>query len=295
MDVLAGLPSGDFLFAMGAKLPPQWSQPLAELSLNMTKVYFKSADLNEEQIRQLVETSVASMKTMRGMSMMMGLVSADQPLYANTVLLIKTDDARAYMDTYADAMQRMGELMKQSEKMPFAFDAHRIQLDGVEGMQIDMQMAGLLGDQSVPNMDAIFKKMFGSTDAISFYLAPRNEDTVAGSYVSRDALVELLRQEAGASSLSDDPQTAKTLAMLPRQAGGIVLWSPRGMFQFASQMAGTIDPQQAAKIPQFPESPPVGLATGLSADRLDVDVVFPVDLIQAAVTFVEQARGVGSN
>ncbi len=289
VDLLADLPQGEFMFAGGGKMPQQWGEQLAEFSLNMMKSYFPQASLSDEQLREIVKSSAQSMKGMQSMSMMMGLVPADQPLYANTVLVIKTDAARVYMDNYIKSLEQMSALMKQAEKPPFAYDFHRIQLDGVEAVQIEMEMKGMIPADGPPNMDAIFKKMFGSSDTMSIYLAPRDDNTVLGSYVSKDVLTRLLKQESGVS-LSRDPQVAKTLAMLPAKSSGLVLFSPSGLFKFVSQMAAAIEPQAAEKIPQFPDSPPVGMTTDLNAKRLDVDVVFPAELLQAIATFVQQAQ-----
>jgi hypothetical protein len=80
--------------------------------------------------------------------------------------------------------------------------------------------------------------------------------------------------------------------MLPAQSSGIGLWSPAGTFKYVAQIMGAIEPQAADLIPAFPECPPVGLATQSSAQRLDVDVVLPAEVLQAIAGFVQKMQGV---
>ncbi|MCL4201803.1 MAG: hypothetical protein KJ000_04870 [Pirellulaceae bacterium] len=290
VDLLEDLPLGEFLFAGGGKLPLDWSTTLAELSKNVMKMYFQDAKLSDAQLDEITKASAESAKGMHSMSMMMGLVPPDEPLYANTVLVLKVDDARTYMDAYVRAMEQMNEVMKGLEKPPLGYAVERIRVGGKDGFRIEMQLKGMIADPAVPNMNAMFEKMFGAADSMSIYLAARDEHTVVGTYISLRRLEELLKQGSGQASLSRDPQVTKTLALLPPNADGIGLWSPSATFKFAAQMIGAIEPQAATMIPAFPESPPLGVATGMTAQRLDIDVVLPAELLRAIAAFARQIQ-----
>jgi hypothetical protein len=290
VDLLKDLPLSEFLFAGGGKLPPDWSTTLADLSKNVMKLYFQDAKLSEAQLDEITRASVESSKGMRSMSMMMGLVPPDEPLYANTILVVKVDDSRAYIDVYARAMEQMNNVMKDLDKPPFGYSVERIRVGDRDGLRIEMQLKGMIADPAVPNMNAMFEKMFGAADSMSIYLAPRDGHTVVGTYISLRRLEELLKQGDDQASLSRDPHVTKTLALLPPDADGIALWSPSATFKFAAQMVGAIEPQAAGLFPSFPDSPPIGVATGMTAQRLDVDVVLPAELLRAIAAFARQMQ-----
>jgi hypothetical protein len=290
VDVLAELPATEFLFAGGGVLPEQWGQQLVGLSTNAMQMYFGDTGLSEQQLQQMAELSARSMRGMRSMSMVMGLTEPGEPLYGNSILVIRVDDAPAYMDNYAAAMDEMTRLMAQMDEPPFSYRSERIELAGRPGLRIDMQMKGLLGGEDAPpQIEEMFKMMFGSADQISFFLAARDKQTVLGTYISQQRLEQLLKQPV-TQPLGREPGVARTLGMLPEDAHAIGLWSVRGTFAFVRRMIGAVAAEQGAAIPEFPASPPIGLAATLSAQRLDADVVVPHELLQAAAAFAEQIQ-----
>jgi hypothetical protein len=184
--------------------------------------------------------------------------------------------------------------MEQSENPPFSYKSEKMEIAGKAGLALTMDMKGMMGqvgNEAGPQLDKVFELMFGSAGKLSIFLAVRDKHTVVGSYVSKDRLEALLKQESPAR-LTDDQDVSKTVALLPKSAQGVLLWSPSGTFKFVGQVVKTIDPNAAEKIPSFPEAPPVGVATSLSARRMDVDVIVPSELVSAIADF---ARGIMAN
>jgi hypothetical protein len=291
VDLLEDLPSGDFIAAGGGNLSPEWNKTLTDLSLSMMKLYFRDANLTEAQLQEIAKASSEAMQGVRSMSMMMGLVPPDQPLYANTIIVVKVDNASDYLDAYERAMKQIDESMKNSDKPLFGYSVRRQRIGQTEGLRVDVQMKQFLDTATVPEMEGVFEKMFGATDTMSIYLAARDEHTVVGTYISQDRLEQLLARPDDWTPLSRDPQVAKTLAMLPDRYSGIGLWSPAGTFQFMAQLIGAIEPQAAANFPVLPDSPPVGVATSLSQQRLDVDILLPSDLLRSIAGMIQQIQG----
>jgi hypothetical protein len=288
VDVLEDLPSGDFIVAGGGNLSPEWSKTLAELSLDMMKLYFRDANLTDAQLQEIAKASAESMQGVRSMAMLMGLVPQDQPLYANTIIVVKVDDAQGYLDAYQRSMQQIDGVMKNSDKPLFGYSVQRQRIGQTEGLRVDVQMKAFLDTTTVPEMEGVFEKMFGATDTMSIYLAARDEHTVVGTYISQDRLEQLLARPDSWTPLSRDPQVVKTLAMLPARSSGIGLWSPAGTFKFVAQLISAIEPQAAAAFPVLPDSPPVGVATSLSQQRLDVDILLPSDLLRSIAGMIQQ-------
>jgi hypothetical protein len=291
VDLLEDLPSGDFIAVGGGALTAEWNKALADLSLSMMKLYFRDANLTEAQLQEIAKASSAATEGVRSMSMMMGLVPPDQPLYANTIIVVKVDNASDYLDAYERAMNQIDESMKNSDKPLFGYSVRRQRIGQTEGLRVDVQMKQFLDTATVPGMEGIFEKMFGATDTMSIYLAARDEHTVVGTYISQDRLEQLLARSDDWTPLTRDPRVAKTLTMLPDRYSGIGLWSPAGTFKFMSQLVGAIEPQAAAAFPVLPDSPPVGVATSLSQQRLDVEILLPSELLRNIAGMIQQMQG----
>lgn len=291
-DLLAGLPREDFVFAGGGVLPQQWSEHLADFSMTAMKIYFGAADLDEQQMQALIETSKKSMEGMRSMSMLMGVTGEGQPLYSKTVLLIKVEDSAEYLRNYAVAMEEMKQLTERMDKPPFSYDVEKIDIAGKSGLCIRMDMKGMMemaGAPGQPQMENMFELMFGEGGQVSVYMAPKDAKTVIGTYICKERLEQLLKQDA-VEPLSGEPTVAKTLDLLPKNSHAVGLWSVPGTVRLVSQILRTVQPQIADSLPEFPPTPPVGFAASLSGTRVDLDIVIPGEILKAVAELVQQMQ-----
>ena len=92
-----------------------------------------------------------------------------------------------------------------------------------------MGMAGMFGQQDVPGAEMMMEMMFGEGETMSVYMAVADENTIIGSYVSKENLVKALASfDQGDKQLADMPAVASTVAGLDKDAQFIGLWSPQG-------------------------------------------------------------------
>ena len=289
-DLFADLPPGPFVFGGGGIMPQGLGESLMGWSMNMMKIY-GGAELSDDDLKQLTETALESMGGVRAMSMVMGNAAPGAPLYENTTFVIKTDDAHAYLAIYEKSIQGMSEILRKSEHPPFDYQVSKISLEGRQVLEIQMDMSGMVEGQAVPQTQQMMALMFGQGGKLSIYMAAVDDQTVVGQYVSKERLLERLKSGPLKESLGQQPDVAKTLGMLPGTAQGLALWSPTGTFQMVRQMMQTLQPNGAIQLPEFPNSPPVGLAMEISPTRLDIDLVMPTELLQAIAQFAQSVRG----
>ena len=83
---------------------------------------------------------------------------------------------------------------------------------------------------------------------------------------------------------------AKTAATLPNDAHWIGYASPSGMLQFFRQMMAGIAPN-TFNVPEFPDTPPIGLSGTLTAGSLETDLALPGELLDATGKYVRQLQG----
>jgi hypothetical protein len=135
----------------------------------------------------------------------------------------------------------------------------------------------------------MMEMMFGDGDTMDVYMAAADENTILGSYVSKDKLVDALKNFGkDGSSLADDADVAKVVGMLDQEAHFVGLWSPQGTLAFASRLMSAIAPEAAAAIPQLEASPPVGFSARLSPAGLETDVAVPSGVMKSISTLVRQ-------
>lgn len=285
IDLLSGLPATDLVFAAGASLPRAWSPQLLDLSMKATEIYFADERLDEAQRKQLAELNALSFQRVHAMGMLMGLSEPDQPLYGNSTLVMHVDDAPAYIEDYARAMAEMDRWMQQLDDPPFAYTLERLEIAGRPGLRFDMRMEGLLvPDDSAPEVEEMFQAMFGSAEQFSFFMVARDERTVLGTYVSQEPLEKMLGQPGPA--LDSLAPVARTRTLLPADAQAIGLWSIPGTFAwFRRSMEAVAGEAGIFPIPQFPDSPPIGVGIGFSERCGQADVVLPRELLEAIAAF----------
>jgi hypothetical protein len=287
-NVLTGLPKMPFVFAGGGVMSPEAVEPMMKASFRIMKMYPGGENMTEEQFREIVALSLRSMKGMRSMGMMLGVGRGDDPLYSSMYLVIKTDDAEAYMKDYLNAVEKMATIFDSSE-FPFSYEVEPMQIEGRPGIQLSMGMAGMFGQQDVPGSEKMMELMFGEGDTMQVYMAVADETTVMGSYVSKENLIEALAAfEKGENQLADSENVAKTVASLDADAQGIGLWSPQGTLAFVSRVASAIDPRAAAAIPQLGETSAIGFSVKMSPVGLDTETVLPNDVLKTVAALVQQ-------
>jgi len=288
MNWLTGLPQMPFVFAGGGVISPGAVEPMMKASFSMMKMYPGGENMTEEQFRKIVEISVRSMQGMRSMGIMIGVGEGDEPLYGSMYLVMKVDDTERYMDNYLNTIREMDKIFNNG-KFPFSYEVEPMQIEGRRGVQLAMGMEGMFGQQEVPGAEKIMEIMFGEGDKMNVYMAAADKNTVLGSYLSKQNLVEVLTSfERGEDQLSAVPNVASTVGKLDRDAQFIGLWSPQGTLAFASRLASAIDPRAAANIPQLGDTSPVGFSVKLSSIGLDTETVIPADVLKTIAGLIQQ-------
>ena len=96
-DLLAGLPAGPFVVAMGGVVPQGAMDHLMKLSVQMmqNQPMFK---LTPEQAQKYVELSTGAMSGVQSMRMLLGVAEPGTGLYGNTSAVMTVDDSKRFID-----------------------------------------------------------------------------------------------------------------------------------------------------------------------------------------------------
>jgi hypothetical protein len=82
---------------------------------------------------------------------------------------------------------------------------------------------------------------------------------------------------------------------LPAGSQWIGFINPAGIMKFAQIIMKTAAPQIAAKVPNFPETQPLGFAVRADSGIIDTEFVVPADTLRGIGEYVQQVQsGAGS-
>ena len=179
-DLLAGLPQGPFVMAGGGIVPEAWMKRLMTVSVRMMKTYPGGGELTDEQAGKLAELSANSLKGLHSMAMVLGVGQAVAPLYGDTVMLMKVDNAQEYLDNYVRVAGEMSELGKASKSPLFSYRVEKTPIDGKPGLKVTMNMAALLAAGQLPDAKKFTGLMFGDQEELAIYFAAANPHWLSG-------------------------------------------------------------------------------------------------------------------
>jgi hypothetical protein len=293
-NLLAGVPGGGFVFAGGGELQGSLTRMLLGMSATMMKKSPEIYGISAEQADKLGELSVQAFKSVHSASMVMKGGKKGEPIYSNLYVSMGVDDADQFLAAYEKQIEAMKDILKDvKEGMLQAPVLKKIEIGGKPALEVEITMpvAKMAGN---PMAEKMMDAMFGPDHKSTMCLLKADEKTVyMGFGVSPEklpraiALVKDIKK-----SLAGDAEAAATIALLPPGAQGVVLISPRGYMGMVQRMMEIMIGENGPQIslPQFPKSPPVGVAIQAAPSELSVSVVFPAETIKAAGEYVSEAR-----
>jgi len=300
-NLLAGLPAGPFVAAGGGALPEDIWAPLMQLSLDIMKSMPNLYGLSAEQIDQMPKTSILAMKKVRGMSMVLGLGPSGASLYSKMLIVMRVEKSDTFMADYDDAMKQYAEFLKKvNSPVLQPIEVEKTEIEGARALQMTMKAPKLPADMQAPRQAEMMEAMFGPGGKLTAWAVPADEHTVVIGYVSKEPLQQAIRAiQRGKPGLAGDPDVAKTAALLPAGAPWVGLWSPRGTIEFGKQMIPAFAPpgkKVDLKIPEFPKTPPIGMAVTTAQNELQGHIVVPAEVLQGIGQYaakVKAAAGIG--
>jgi len=258
--------------------------------------------LSEEQIERFRDILPLSMQSVRSMSLVMGVGEPGDAIYGNTVSLMKVDDAKAFMADYEEYTKAYNKIVRGADSLILRpMKISRKEIFGVESLVLKMPVPTVVPEGSPPEVDAMMKRMmelmFGPGGSLTVYLVPADDETVVMSYTKRGMLRRTLRAlENPKRSLSRDPKVASTTALLPKDAQWVVYMSPAGMLDMLRSIIPAVTPpgEKAPPLPEFPPTPPVGVAMTTTSTGLESHMAIPISVLQAIAEAAEKGRGGGA-
>jgi hypothetical protein len=217
----------------------------------------------------------------------------DEPIYSNFYFAFHVESAEEYFKNYRESMDVWNEIASKAQgQRAFSYEITDETIADKPGLLITMDLAAAMQAQGVPQAEEMFKKMFGEDGKMRAYVAQVDENRVLVSYAAKPAvetLIESLREST--EGLASDAGVAATAKLLPSDAPFAMYVSPQGCVAWFRRMMNVMLAAFGGGgpvIPDFPETPPVGIATAINGRVLATDVVVPNDMLQGLSQYIKQ-------
>jgi hypothetical protein len=294
-SLLAGLPAGPYVAAIGAIVPPNAVQQLMKFSVQMMQAN-PMFNLTPEQAQQYGQLTSDMMSGLRSMRMLVGVSDPSTGLFSNTSAIMIVDDAKSFMERYEKSIAAVRELVEQakSSAIPVA-TAKRIKIGDVDALEVTTDMANLEQPTApgAPDPKKVQQLIFGAEGKMVAYMAAADEHAVVMTYTSPDKLKAAIDfYKSKQPGLSNDANIAKIAAALPAGSQLIGYLNLSTAAKVARQFVGAAIPNgRPAAIPDFADSPPIGMATKITATGAEGHCLVTSDTLRSIGEAVAKTRG----
>ena len=293
---MAALPGGPLVGAVGASLPPECAEMLANWSVTMMKNIpaLYGMKLSDEAADEYLELTRASMKGVRGFSMMIAPSKEGDAILDGVLGIISTDDATDYLTKYEEAMDQFQKLIEESDsEFPYAIEITKAEIAGAKGLEVTTDMnAALAAQGGPPEVTQMFEKMFGEGGKLTAYILAVEEKKVLFSYGSEKTIErQIAALESGEPGLANEPSIEKTAALLPEDPVFVAYLSPRGTVAWFKHIATRFaPPHPLGEMPEFRETPALGFSAKIVTGGLETEFVVPTEFPEVVKEYIESVQ-----
>jgi hypothetical protein len=290
---LVGIPGGPFVVAGGGACSDSLLQEMIGLQATFMKQSVRTLyDLDDKQADQFLKTILDLPKGVRSVSLMLGPGQPGEPILSDTVAIYGVENAKKYLEDYENYLQAFNGPAKDA-KTPNAkkfVSVKKTEISGRPALETEMSLPLSAKAKDAFGLEETMGKIFGPGGKYKNLAVAVDDHTVAISFGNSGPLIlrviAALKQPA--DGLMSDADVVKTAALLPSGSQWVGFLSPSGAVAFAKWVVDTVAPEEAEKpsIPEFPASPPIGVAVKAVPGELQVEAVASSAVLEAIGKYV---------
>jgi hypothetical protein len=294
---LVGMPAGSFVLAGGGPWADSLSRSILSFQSDIMKRTFrKTYGISEKEAEALAKKSMEMPGSIHSVSFLMGPGQPGEPIFSDTLVNYTVDDAPKFLDQYAKYLSAMNAPGKEADKAKQLFSVKKTEVGGRPALENEVAVPVPSEAAGVPGLSEGIGKLFGSEGKMKILLVAIDEHNVVINFAGRAPIImrAIASLKKPADGLATDPEIAKTAALLPTGAQWIGYFSPSGAVAFVKSVLDTLgDDAGFAKpnVPDFPASPPIGVAAKATPGQLEIETVVPSPVLDAIGKYIEQVQG----
>jgi hypothetical protein len=293
-NFLAGLPAEPFIVAMGGVVPPGSMEPLMKYSVRMMQE-MPMYKLTPEQAEKYAMLSMNAMSGLTSLQMVIGVSEPGAGFYGNTTAVFTCEDSQRLIEGYEKTLAALREFAGEvkNSALPVATCQH-VKLGETDVLEVSMDLAHLnqLAQPGGPDPQKMMQLMMGPGGQMKIYLAAVDGHTIVMCYTSLERLQSAIDfYKSNERGLAGDADVVKVAAMLPEGSQFVGYVSLGGMANVVRQFTAAMPGAPAAAIPDFPDSPPLGMAAKVTPTGAEGHLIVTAETLRAIGDVVAKARG----
>jgi hypothetical protein len=292
-NLLEALPSAPFVAVAGLVYPPGSQDEMMNAFVRFMQAS-PMYNLTPEQAQKYGDVMKKFAHGARSAAFMFGAPQPGAPIFSNMFTFIRYDKLTSgFLDDYEQALVAMQQLAAELNN-PLVPSAtfQRVKVGDIDALEIVMKIPETQQSQQ-PGADfqkQIQESMFGPDREMKYYVAPADEHTLVIAYTSPDRLqagIDFYKSKQ--PGLANEPQVTKVASLLPAGAQMVGLMNLKNVMNITRQVVAAIPAAQAA-IPDFPDSPPIGMAAIATPSGVEAHLVITADTLQSIGNGIAQSR-----
>lgn len=295
-NLLSGVPGGQFVVAAGGVGVPKLADGYMNLLMGFVKSMKTASGMSPEDMERMSKESLDVFRQVHSMNFVMKSGKRGDPIYSNMYSVMHVDNSRQLLDQQAKYAEKANALIQNGKSGAVkSTSVKRLEIAGKPAIQQEVNF----DFSNLPGADAnraMFDEMIGIGGKMLIYYVAADEHTILmGIGVSQERMIaalDVVKQPK--KSLAEDADIALTASMLPADSQWAAYLSLRGCMQMSQRlmtMAMKHSPaQERFTLPQFPKSPPIGLAVKALPTELHGEVAIPSALVQAYGDYLKEIQ-----
>jgi hypothetical protein len=249
--------------------------------------------LSPEQVDRIARGTEELVKHNHGIAFLLGIPKPEGVLYGSALMLARVDDSQAALAANEKYIRQFNEVVKGSEGPLQPMEIEKTRIEGQPGYKMVMAMPKVPAGPAAQQTETMFKHLFSPDGKLVTYSATADRQTLITGYTDTELLVRALKLvKTGGPGLAADKNVVAVGKLLPPQAAVKAFISPQGVLEVVHWLTSlAAGPNFPFSIPKLPATPPLGLAVWSTPANLQVQIVVPVEVLQAVADIVRQRLG----
>jgi hypothetical protein len=291
---------GDFIVNGASRLRPLVAAPLMSALMRLMAHDLTNEErlkVDEENVAELQRTAERATANMTAMHFFSRPGDNNDGLYTNNFLVVRAADAPRFVEQAAQVMQAWNKMNLDAEgETRFVFNVEQVKLGERVAQKFSLDLVAADNLPALPEIRQSMEKFFGPGGKMQLWIVPVDDKTALLASATSEqmtAALELLDRKQPHDWKRQDLPIAGNL--LPPESAVRAFFSPYGynrwLRRLMDAMVGT-NVIGGPLVKEFPASPPIGLAAGVTGRELWADVAIPAKTIEAVGPYFKarQAR-----
>ncbi len=278
---------GQFVVTGSGRVSPRWAVPaiapyMRQVTDELATQFGTRVPPDQlASFRQKVEQVVADVSAF---SVLTRPGSGADGVFTNNFLALRVAAPAEFLRRSAELVELWNSMVGKTEGAKLlVLDSTPVTVAGRQGTQYAIDMIAAVGVPAIPEIKASMEKMFGPGGKFRLFFVPVDDETVLLAAATEpqvaDVINAIVKPSAPAAAPAELGESAKMLAV---DGAWRLYFSPHGYSELMRRQLEAVLGQVIGGpiVPQFPESPPIGVTGGVGGRSVWAEVAVPVDTLR---------------